>query len=65
MHTKELSELDGLFSEKISSNKKCKKCNNCMKYKIWKSSCGGYEDYKYTCTNENCNYSFWVEGIDS
>lgn len=29
----------------------------------WDSSCGGYTDYKYTCTV--CGGSHWVDGIDS
>ena len=42
----------------------CPKCNTHeVKYYIWESSCGGYEDVKYNCTN--CHYTWWVDGIDS
>ena len=30
---------------------------------VWESSCGGYEDYKYTCNV--CGAIHWVDGCDS
>lgn len=40
---------------------KCKSTN--VKYYIWESSCGGFEDAHYKCFD--CNYDWWVDGIDS
>ena len=43
---------------------KCWKCNSTnIEGRIWESSCGGYEDYNYHC--QDCNYFWWVDGIDS
>ncbi len=54
------------MSEKeYPSKKKCQKCGYSLTYRVWESSCGGYEDYYYTCQNEECNHTFWIDGIDS
>lgn len=29
----------------------------------WESSCGGFEDYRYVCTQ--CKTFHWVDGCDS
>lgn len=44
------------------------KCRHCgvtgqRFYRLWESSCGGWEDEKHEC--RNCGKSWWVEGIDS
>ncbi len=58
-------DSEGTFNkEKSCPNQVCPKCNNkSIVYSIWESSCGGYEDEKYRCTN--CNHYWWVDGIDS
>ena len=65
MHTGSMSELDGKFNEWFESNGGV--CPNCgsrdVKYRSWESSCGGYEDYKYKCSN--CGEIWWVDGPDS
>jgi hypothetical protein len=42
-------------------------CKECKKGRVHcrtvESGCGGYEDFKLTCNN--CNYSYWIDGIDS
>ena len=61
---KPMDESEGQFSKPEVSICLCRKCNSknvtCQE---WESSCGGYEDYKYTCND--CNYVWWVDGIDS
>jgi hypothetical protein len=65
MHTQPVSELDGKFLPAKSSECKCKKCGSKMTSKTWESSCGGFEDIKYSCSNVQCGYYYWIEGIDS
>ena len=43
-------------------------CKHCMietehTVEQFDSSCGGYEDYKYTCIT--CKHGFWIDGPDS
>ncbi len=42
-------------------------CRKCKGTKVtvyeWESSCGGHEDYRYTCGD--CGHAWWVDGIDS
>ena len=43
-------------------------CDHCKEEKLfdvqlWESSCGGFEDYKYTCPS--CKHGFWIDGPDS
>lgn len=64
MHTQPMADSDGTFNKKIPCHGKCKKCgDNNLSYQVWESSCGGYEDFKYTC--DSCGYYWWVDGIDS
>lgn len=68
MHTKPMSETDGTFTDKRGTpcpETKCHKCDQAgaVMCKVWESSCGGYEDYKYTCGN--CGHVWWIDGIDS
>ena len=41
------------------------KCKELQPHKseLFESSCGGYEDYRYTCTV--CGAVHWVDGSDS
>jgi len=65
MH-KEMSEYEGVFQKSSSCFYKCIKCGkNTATYEVWESSCGGYEDYKYTCQNPECKHVWWIDGIDS
>lgn len=65
MHTRPMAESNGEFTKE--GKKPVTKCPRCGKfsvyYKLWKSSCGGYEDTKYKC--DECGYSWWVDGPDS
>lgn len=65
MHTKPMAESEGNFSDmKPCEGKKCPKCGKEeIFYKVWESSCGGHEDYKFTC--RACGHSWWIDGIDS
>lgn len=64
MHTKPMSELNGEFTKTEPEKYTCHKCQKQEAIcKVWESSCGGYEDYKYIC--KACGYIWWVDGIDS
>lgn len=66
MHSKPMAESDGAFNNKGElSDRICIKCNQKGKVyiQIWESSCGGYEDVKFTC--RNCGKVWWIEGSDS
>lgn len=64
MHTQPMSESDGTFQPAQDSGMPCRKCKSGpVEVKAWESSCGGYEDYKYTCAA--CGHVWWVDGIDS
>lgn len=43
------------------------RCRKCPSTRVlcepWESSCGGWEDYRYTC--KECGHTWWVDGIDS
>jgi len=43
----------------------CYKCGTVgqVEYRIWESSCGGYDDYKFRCNH--CQETWWVEGPDA
>jgi hypothetical protein len=42
----------------------CRKCGEKqVTMYTWESSCGGYEDYRFTC--RACKATWWVDGIDS
>ena len=49
----------------IEDDVPCRKCGVKGGIEVWKweSSCGGYEDYHYRCTN--CGKDWWVEGPDA
>lgn len=66
MHTGPMSETQGDFGEDKRSDQPCPKCKKLtVTYRVWESSCGGYEDYKLTCNNPECKHTWWVEGPDS
>jgi hypothetical protein len=66
MHTGPMYDSEGTFSaESEACTSHCRKCDKRTPHKAesWESSCGGYEDYRYTCMV--CNTVHWVDGIDS
>ena len=64
MHTQPMADSDGKFANMKPCKGKCRKCGKEeLSYREWESSCGGYEDYQYTC--RACGHSWWVDGIDS
>lgn len=60
-----MKESDGTFSAAGTAERSCARCRRDTVHdsEKWESSCGGYEDYKYTCLR--CGAVHWVEGIDS
>lgn len=65
MHTKPMRDNEGVFSEwEPAPTVACRKCKkHSVQVSQWESNDGGYEDYKFQCTD--CKYIWWVEGIDS
>lgn len=64
MHTQPMKDSDGTFGEGKCVATPCRKCKGAsVKMEVWESSCGGYEDYKFTCGD--CHHYWWVEGPDS
>lgn len=63
-HVAPMRESDGNFKPGCGKKHTCRGCGKeeatCQ---LWESSCGGYEDYKYTCGS--CGHVWWVDGIDS
>ena len=50
----------------FTKEKPCPKgCGGQVMHQTWESSCGGYVDDKFTCSNPSCEYERWVDGIDS
>ncbi len=63
MHTGPMKDSEGEFQDYKPSKTPCRKCGGAVRYRVWESSCGGYEDLHYECTA--CPYNWWVDGIDS
>ncbi len=64
MHTKPMAESEGRLHLPGAVKHLCSKCGKLeVTCQTWESSCGGYEDYKYTCGA--CGHVRWVDGIDS
>jgi hypothetical protein len=65
MHTQPMADSDGTFGdEKPATGVRCRKCDGRnITVRTWESSCGGYEDEKYSCGD--CGHYWWVEGPDS
>lgn len=65
-HTGPMRDSDGTFSASWTavSEQPCPKCGETkVKYRVWESSCGGYEDHKFKCGS--CGHTWWVDGPDA
>ncbi len=64
MHTKPMSEDEGELNASVPTDRACPQCRaQKTTRQTWESSCGGYEDDKYTCGA--CGHVWWIDGIDS
>lgn len=64
MHTGPMPDSDGEFGGWKSSGGPCRHCGEtAVLYRVWESSCGGFEDYHFKC--KSCGQTWWVDGIDS
>jgi DNA-directed RNA polymerase subunit M/transcription elongation factor TFIIS len=69
MHSAPMADSEGDFglwkpTKDDNPAFKCRKCGSRdVVYRVWDSSCGGYEDYQYHC--RGCQRKWWVEGSDS
>lgn len=64
-HMAPISDSQGDFSDEKPCDRKCHKCGGPMTYRVWESSCGGYEDVKYSCVDTKCGGQAWIDGCDS
>lgn len=65
-HMKPMAEHEGTFRAASEKKYDCPKCKQTtVTCRVWDSSCGGYEDYKYECQNPDCKHSWWVDGPDA
>jgi hypothetical protein len=63
-HTRQMADSEGAFAHWQPSTQPCRHCNSPhVQFRVWESSCGGYEDYQYKCAE--CQRVWWVDGIDS
>lgn len=63
-HTQEMPDSAGKFGSKQEVPEPCRYCGNeYVHVQSWESNCGGYEDYRYSCSA--CGRFWWVEGADS
>lgn len=54
----------GNLTSNVYSDTECRVCHKqTVKYQVWESSDGAYDDYKFTCMN--CGASWWIDGCDS
>jgi DNA-directed RNA polymerase subunit M/transcription elongation factor TFIIS len=64
MHTGPMPDSAGTFEGWKEARRHCPKCAKAtVRYRVWESSCGGYEDLNFACTA--CGHSWWVDGCDS
>lgn len=65
MHAKAITEKAGTFTDSKTVMLYCSSCGTKTPHEeaTWESSCGGYEDYKFTCSV--CDKVSWVDGPDS
>lgn len=64
MHSASMPDSAGTFENWLVSGTPCRKCKGTkVRYRVWESSCGGYEDLNYQC--ESCGHSWWVDGPDA
>ena len=63
-HTRQYGESEGTLQPAQPHPEPCPKCHQkTVTVQVWESSCGSYEDYKYTCAT--CRHVWWIDGIDS
>ncbi len=64
MHTGPMPESAGEFQPPAKKLYDCRYCagTGCVEMRLWESSCGGYDDEKYTC--QKCGKTWWIEGAD-
>lgn len=64
-HTRQMADSEGAFGAyRPAEAAMCHKCkSNDVEFRLWESSCGGYEDLNYHC--KSCDAQWWVDGIDS
>lgn len=63
-HTGPMPESKGTLDAPQKTEYPCRKCGKHeVVCKVWESSDGAYEDYKYECLA--CGHVWWVDGIDS
>ena len=65
-HLGPIPESKGRLGEaKAREELPCRRCAEIgvVYMQVWESSCGGYEDLKFSCLA--CDHVWWIDGIDS
>lgn len=64
MHSGPMPESAGEFTSDRQVQSFCRSCDKktVHKMEVWESSCGGYEDGKFTCLS--CQTVHWIDGDD-
>lgn len=70
-HTRQMADSEGEFQQWKDAGRSCGHlipasglpCGHPVEFRVWESSCGGWEDYQYRCRGGG--HTWWVEGIDS
>jgi hypothetical protein len=61
---RQFDDSEGTFGAWQETDRHCHEptCNAPVKYRVWESSDGAYEDLSFRCAN---GHRWWVDGIDS
>jgi len=63
-HMAPMPDSAGEFDEWKKCSVPCPKCKGTERYyRVWESSCGGYEDEQHEC--RACGWKQWFDGPDS
>lgn len=69
-HTRKLADSEGAFEpwtlvDIAEAPYLCRRCKSGLglRFRIWESSDGAYEDVHYMCLP--CGHTWWIDGIDS
>ena len=66
-HTRQYDDDEGTFSQwATTTTAPCPRCQGTeVRYRIWESHDGAFEDYQYRCQAPGCGHTWWVDGIDA
>jgi hypothetical protein len=60
----DLTPIPGEYGEWKEEWGECPHCGaHTVRYRLWESSDGAYDDYNYECTT--CKQTWWIDGPDA